>query len=679
MSSPATYETISTVVEGVLGGSNTTRQEATLGIQWELPEYLANQYDDQDVGRILRVSGFAKNAEATTCAVYMGKHWPTSGNETLMTVQKAISRLAENNAEELVKIGPGLEVLLRPKANPKPLISLFRIKGTGNYVVEVMQQLAWLATSFRESNLKTVAYSGFSFQAIIRHQFQIDINPLEPLAPEDQCCWQPLFHNAVIAKGFPISKRDGEQGLEIELDVMQALGGAMYPVRVDGRTILSGFHTLFIATQFIKKDGKRNSAEWHFIYNTDGTRIELDSTLWELYKGNAVGTDYSQLCDARTFLGFYNIAELCLGTEDANYPKISYSNARLTRQHLELSSVTGGQYVTATIARGRNENTNDFGMKATWEEILGYTEHLPVILFNTDDKRGWMVPALSVLLHMAQLYTRSDPRLITYKGQKRCIPYAQRSTVLELAAREIIENYDKAILRETTVFDPSKSEPPTHRDYYLYELIMFLWARLNSVIGRSKIIESQTGVLPLKQDTLDGWEMMDIASSQSTINLKTVPIGKTSGGWTLLSGRKIQIIDYVRGRREHPAAVVSLFCKGLGDVIKPAESGQNRLCAKYGGGVPHDRYYLQLVSQVFSSSLIPSRVTKFSLHGEFSSISQTGIFLPIAIKKLEIQGAVAGDFNSLSQAPPYLSDPQMPGKLKALLSLAWRMLLLRLG
>jgi hypothetical protein len=82
-------------------------------------------------------------------------------------------------------------------------------------------------------------------------------------------CWFSMFKDPVIVNNFPIRARsNGEKGLEIPLPIMVELGLTDEATFFDGSMVLKGFSTMFIPIRHTK-----DSIQWHFVCNTDGSRV----------------------------------------------------------------------------------------------------------------------------------------------------------------------------------------------------------------------------------------------------------------------------------------------------------------------------------------------------------------------------------------------------------------------
>jgi hypothetical protein len=114
-------------------------------------------------------------------------------------------------------------------------------------------------------------------------------------------CWQKLFRNPVIVKGYPLLARNhNEKGLEISLDVMASLGNATRAAVFNGTLLVKGFSTIFVPTAYAE-----TSVTWHFLFNEDQTRMpysEASRQCPNRISAEVINTTFVE--KARHFLGW---------------------------------------------------------------------------------------------------------------------------------------------------------------------------------------------------------------------------------------------------------------------------------------------------------------------------------------------------------------------------------------
>lgn len=92
-----------------------------------------------------------------------------------------------------------------------------------------------------------------------------------PLRSTGQC-WQDLFRNPAVVLGFPVRRRQPDQGpgLEISLATLAMLVGTRRIVVFCGRVFLQGFCTMLVPTRYAE-----DTVHWHVLFNENGNRISF--------------------------------------------------------------------------------------------------------------------------------------------------------------------------------------------------------------------------------------------------------------------------------------------------------------------------------------------------------------------------------------------------------------------
>lgn len=129
-------------------------------------------------------------------------------------------------------------------------------------------------------------------------------------------CWQTLFNNPVISKGFPVPLRPpGTPSLEISLEAMGILVGAPRLTIFNNRAVLKGLNAAIFPTACTDE-----TVFWHLHVNKDGSRIRYSDKMVMESLPMEMPSAISSLQGKRHFLGWapdvsYNIGEtLALAT-----------------------------------------------------------------------------------------------------------------------------------------------------------------------------------------------------------------------------------------------------------------------------------------------------------------------------------------------------------------------------
>lgn len=377
------------------------------------------------------------------------------------------------------------------------------------------------------------------------------------LPESEQSCWVPLFANPVIAQGFPVPKRDNEEkGLEISLEMMAALGGARHLTEFDGGLVLKGQSAMFVPT---KSCG--SSIQWHFVQGTRDDRMPYQELRTQSIRRTLLSeVNYESARSARTFLGWWKYAETHLGTVDAAYGDIDWSSAGEARRSIRFSGTELGFQNVLTgkvnFVMGAKDGRLHFERRGPFQKMVNCAENTPVALYDVDDGRAWLVPALDVMLHIVQ--TQHHTRSYNVGGKVVDIVSADPRESNRCTARDAVLRNETRKLYEDHTADG--------KDYTFKDTIIDIWSQMERLKVKDDQIESCPGIVlhGTLRSKLQGWEYMSLVQEKN-YRRKEVNIAKSSGGW-------VDLIDDID--------CLVLFGTGFQDIIKPS-STYGKLCTRW--------------------------------------------------------------------------------------------------
>lgn len=441
------------------------------------------------------------------------------------------------------------------------------VYATIKLTVEIAQQLSWLASAVRVGLSETaVSYSEPSITVDVSPEpyitsFRISVAQ-RPLDSTEISCWFPLFNSAGIARGFPIPERGCKSGLEISIGILAALTRVRHAVEFQGGVVLKGFSTMLVPTERFQ-DGIR----WHLIRNEDDSFMSYENGIRQcpdrlmLHEVNL-----DALRSTTTLVGWCSAAKIFLGSEVINYDNLHYSGFHL-KDSRSYVSVSGGSFGFSYFATAQLNVT--FGAKdrscrfprndSHYNEVITMAENLRVLLFDTLERRAWLLPASQVILHIAQARLQTG-----FLGvDKEQVKLFSKDTS-ECSARE-------------TLMRDSNNTIITERPYSLHDLVFDIWSLLDSLSAHYHPFDTGSGLDPKSnfQGELHGFEFNDVVRKKSPCDLKKCKISKSSGGWVNL----VQDIG-----------ALVLFANGFEDLIRPSETCQS-LCG-YWRSLPKGKDYL---------------------------------------------------------------------------------------
>ncbi|KAG0645258.1 hypothetical protein D0Z07_8889 [Hyphodiscus hymeniophilus] len=440
------------------------------------------------------------------------------------------------------------------------------IKGTEPAIAEIGQQLAWLGAALRSSPSDRIAYATPQVicSATTGTDFRLDFRVKEHTTQGFQgngSCWRSLFRNPVIVEGYPILARvNGEKGLEIPLNMMAGLGQASRVTNFDGGLVIKGHSTILYPTQRIK-----NSVLWHYMFNYDGSRMSylVPSVLGEGC-ASVHEVDTSCLEYSRNFLGWTSSAEIYTG--ESKHTHIPRCNSRLATADNDVPSTIAAQMISGlalasrqlvfafekfSIVAGNYINGGTSFTKGN-QDVPVHLSHsrtpyfvkvhhagnINVVLYDVQDRRGWMVDGASALLHLTRTQLTSSP-------------YSD-SEVLK------IEEFDHANPRDGSSAAKKTLLSPKNRGLLLSEDWTY-----------QDLVESTYHILEQIQDNQGHCE------GQNILYPRVATLKASGRGW----------VDLIRSIN-----AITLIGKGFGEIIRPAQDS-NKLCS-YWSHVPTGRDYL---------------------------------------------------------------------------------------
>jgi ankyrin repeat protein len=532
--------------------------ESIFNVAWEVNDYLEQEVVGSENGKenehifrsLLVLCGNSSQCFADSCQTYMKWKWPESAEVLLETLDRW-SKIGNKSKEtrkllwplEHVTSAGTIHVSDETELTQGLQITAF---GTQSFLVDIAQQLSWITASIRLPIYGKVSYSDVLFFSTGRGVYKAVPLPLETAEDEKPPCWLPLFLGTVIAQDYPIPKRDQENGLELPFHLMTSLAGALYPMAHDGGIYLKGYSRLLFPTSSFES----GSIQWHLITSPSRQEKLPPGTIHD-QSWQRIG-DVDRLKNARTFLGYCRKVVVDLGTkqETGYYRDILFSSVRDENRVPSVqppSSITWGTAgmgifgatMTHTLNPGRALTSTACGVHLTYLDVLGLAMDTPVILYDhgLESRRGWMVPALSVILHMIHTWAAQNG---TGNGP---LPYSELTWKAGEAARSILTEKWNFVLRDTPSEEMDKKK-------LVKDLVMQYWDGIHQRQGEDlKARYQSTPGLELASSKLYGWDYMDIVTGEHSCRRQL----HFDGNW-----------------RELTEDAMVLFCQNLGNVIRPA-------------------------------------------------------------------------------------------------------------
>jgi hypothetical protein len=240
-----------------------------------------------------------------------------------------------------------------------------------------------------------------------------------------------------------------------------------------------------------------------------------------------------------------------LGSNTADYENIDYSGAGDADSPLKFSGATLGfqQFGVAQLdfTLGPKDGKCHFQRNGPYKRILAAAEKTPIVLYDTAESRAWLMPASSVMLHVA--HHRNWLESFEVDGKR-----------IKLLSTSPNDPSAKEALLKNASIELSDREQYTFKD-----MVIDIWSLLEFLIDQNVRRDRTPGAMVrgTLRDVVQGFEFKAVAEERSPFRQKQTVIEKTSGGWPTLA-------------RDIDALV--LFANGYGDVLRPLKDSNQGLC-----------------------------------------------------------------------------------------------------
>ncbi|KAI0102512.1 hypothetical protein GGR51DRAFT_562433 [Nemania sp. FL0031] len=559
-----------------------------------------------DLSTLVTITGTAFYSYATTCLDYLKNTWPFDENILLPILQEAIQK-ALDRPDSTVTVD---STCPRPFGAPALAISAelcpdgtltIHAKGPENAITVMVQQLSWLVATFSMPQPSeegptycTPILGSINGQAQNEEILKLDTSFTKLHVNENRACWLSLFSPAVIAHGFPIPKRDNNIGLEMPIELMAAIIGARHAVRFDGGVVIKGFSSMFLPVM-----RTNHWIQWHYVANRNpDEQLSYDKGV-KRCRNRALLSNIrlDALTNHRCFIGWNSLVEIRVGSETTKFYNIGYSDTKEVKSTLQIPSASIGlqQFALAqvNVTFGKRDGKCHFQRGSSYRRLISASERMFIVLFDTGERRGYLVTASGLLLHILR------HRMLLGIGG---VP----ATKVKI---DSVGNITETLLQNAKLRISSGEDEPLLLD----DAVSEIWSILELLQAQS--ISTKTNA-PLEipstwHERLLGYEYMALAEDRSPMPLKQLEIRKTCGGWPRLA--------------RHIDALV-LLANGFGDLIRPIDN-ESVLCQQWECLPRHMDYVavpVKILQDLYSSAgcrETKKRLTStdLQLHGEGAS------------------------------------------------------------
>lgn len=225
-------------------------------------------------------------------------------------------------------------------------------------------------------------------------------------------CWLPLFKEGILVCGFPIPARSQQAvGLQLDFPILALLTQVQGPIEYDSGIVLVGPSTLLFPTSETE-----DSIQWH-LEEVDDARVIfdiLDKIDWKQEP------DLQKLTSLKAYVGYCRYAQVLAGTEGLIQSNtVQQSQIKNSPSHLEIApegtfglglsakgfvNLSGG----GKIVQGRGQRVAQDRKEGKFRDRAAHAVLQPVLVYDNETKRAWLIPELSIILHLAHAYLKLD-------------------------------------------------------------------------------------------------------------------------------------------------------------------------------------------------------------------------------------------------------------------------------
>ncbi|KAI9783934.1 MAG: hypothetical protein M1839_002879 [Geoglossum umbratile] len=541
--------------------------KATFELDWDPLSFVKEQQyverADKTLERAITLTGSTNDAQALTTSEYLSQTWPATGKFVMQLVADVVRNAAGYRATS--RLPDGTEVAVRIEGS-KFLVTAV---GTGDSLVEVGQQFAWLGAALRTSPFAKGVATCVPF---VKNAY------LEEIGSSARATGPVKISYAI---GFKINEPavgvERPPGLEMPLNMIASLAESERALEFNGRVFIKGFSAMLIAVRLVG-----DLLIWHYFFNSKGERISYldhnlqdsqDISLLQLYgvRHVAAHLQFAGAADAQ-----YNIDETGLPRPQpgAFLEKVTISCGKI---------ITGG----AVFAVGVKYLATS---RPKW---LRWMHTMYVVMWDEAEKRGWLVNGTSALLHLVRAalkdYSTSafapallfDPAKMNDADEH--MPESAVGVLIDPNNRELdiwpgkSEIFEEEIKEKANENDPEVSKSrKKKRGFTLFEdLVEEQYIILELIMEHHKHMAGRNGInLKLwARKHLEGWDFQELATGFDP-RPRVATLQALGYGW----------VDFVRSI----GAVTLLGC-GFGHIIRPFEF--DGMCPRW-KELPPRKYYL---------------------------------------------------------------------------------------
>lgn len=226
-------------------------------------------------------------------------------------------------------------------------------------------------------------------------------------------CWWQLFRDSTILESEPLpmssNDRNNGQGLELSFSLMLALAATTNVLPVDRGVLFFGYRTVIIPKRICEE---HDYVQYHLEVAVTGQIDPIAKAEGRV----APIANPAKLLEMRCFLGWTAFAQVLLGSKELSFD-IKRSCTKQIQKSVQLKefsiglqalySAVGQVGLTTEATFGFTSHRLMYSPSADYEAMLFRAAKQIALIIDVEAKRSWLVPKLSLLLHLAHVYVFS--------------------------------------------------------------------------------------------------------------------------------------------------------------------------------------------------------------------------------------------------------------------------------
>ncbi|CVL04069.1 uncharacterized protein FMAN_14837 [Fusarium mangiferae] len=548
---------------------------------------------DKALPNIRCLTGKWDEAQATSVAEYISQTWPQSGSATLSLLQDLLS-----DQERFLTVPTWPETARRRVSNTCLLEGTmnqghnrdvrYKIRVRGGYyaISEVGEQIAWFASVFqvhKYASFRSIMPHVTDFSATasknnsgsinaVKGKCSFSFSTLSETAynPSQGFCWERLFGSLNIIRGYPTLRRSvPKSGLEVPLQYAASIVGSSEVVQWDKRLVIKGFNMLMVATQVTA-----DVVVWHLLISEEPEeRISyVDPRLDHIDIRSSEEMSLRHIEGKRHIIGWCTKAtDLC--GEPNRHPAANHeikpgglpkTSASIVVDKLYIE---GGSPVTVGFMLDVNKKEKPFWLQREkdYPSLLNWVKLQPVVFYDVEERRAWLVDGASALLHLVRISLHidiNDPESAydwVYDPSKLRDHWPGVGS--RQAALQTLKSWEN---RELNVYIVDKHVGPNGVPVTKYstfeERVKSILHSIEVLVDRQAQTASQDGIkisqtLDPRRDVV-GFDIVDVIDPSVPIYPRIQHVNSWGHGW-------IDLIPTI--------GITTLFGRGFGDLIRADE------------------------------------------------------------------------------------------------------------